>query len=134
MTVNFEDPFAGIVECAAHTTAMDEDCEFCHAEFEAKNAISEEITQKVHAGVKDLAREGVQMPSGLVLSVRLELLIESILSDRNRLHFEVEVGRRLHHSVQETKKDVTRSKLAGNHPGSGGLQVVSGSGMPKRRR
>lgn len=122
MSIDVNDPFAGITECAVHTQHMDEDCEFCEAEFEAKNAVSVEITKMVQQGVKDLAHEGVQMPPFLVTNVRLELLIDSIISDRNRLHYEVEVGRRLFHSVQETKKDVMRQKI--QVPGKGGLTVM----------
>lgn len=123
MSLDLDDPFKGITECASHTQRMDEGCEFCEAEFEAKNDVSEQITQMVQTGVKELMRDGVQMPNGLITNVRLELLIESMLQDRNRLHFEVEVGRRLYHSVQETKKDLTRQKITGGN--KQGLQVVT---------
>lgn len=122
MNVNPEDPFAGIVECAAHAREMDEDCSYCEAEFSAKNEVSGILSKKVEDGFKDLIREGVQPPGGLIASIRLELLIDSILTSRNRLHFEVECTRRLLHSVNETKKDLLRQKITG---GKGqGLHVI----------
>lgn len=133
MTIDINDPFAGITECAIHARSMDEDCEYCKAEFDAKNKISEHFATLAQAGIKDLMMAGVRMPDGMVLGIRLELLIESILQDRMRLHFEVEAGRRLVGMINEAKKDVTRAKLTG-HPASKGLQVVTGGGLPKRPR
>lgn len=123
-----ENPFEGITDCAAHGTVMEEDCQYCEAEFRAKNEVVELLTQDAMKGANDLASHGCQMPENYVVNIRLELLIESILKDRNRVHFEVEVARRVLHGIGATKKDLARQRLTN---GKGGLVVPTSAHMKR---
>ena len=96
MTIDPNDPFAGITECFTHPHGMQEDCEFCKAEYAAKTDVLNQIHAEVSKTTADLARAGMQpMPGMVVMDVRMEVLLDSLMKDRNRIHYEIEVGRRL---------------------------------------
>lgn len=119
--VNIEEPFLHVTDCAAHSGAMDEDCEHCKNEFEAKNAALSAITEYVQGEMKGLLVQGVQVPPDFVANVRLELLIEATIKERSRLHFEAEVTRRILVGVQEAQKEATLRRIGGSS--KGGLVV-----------
>lgn len=135
MKIDLDNPFTGITECIAHCPPnhMDEDCEHCMVEFNAKKAIVDRLGEDAQTDLKRLALEGMQFPPEFITNMRLELLIESMLQDRNRLHFETEIGRRMTLAIIDAKQQLTRAKLTapgpmGQHPSQMGpaLQVVRG--------
>ena len=116
MTFNVDDPFQGIVECPEHPTgtAMDEDCDVCTGEFGAKKAVLDDMADAVQQALNALADMKAAPDPAVITSIRLELLIESMLRDRNRVHFECEVGRRVLLALQEMEGQVRKDMLGGS--------------------
>lgn len=112
MSAQIEDPFDGIVPCLVHSSEMDEDCEHCESEFDAKNEIAASYAAQAQDLAKALAQHGVSVPDIAIMSTRLELLIEALLRDRNRIHFEVECGRRVVEMFEANLKNAKRQTLA----------------------
>lgn len=117
--IDLEDPFAGITVCEIHTHGMEEGCEFCEAEFGAKKQIVETLSSQIQTDVAGLQAGGMGFPENFVTNMRLELLIESILADRNRIHFECEIARRMSLAVIDAKKQLTRAMLTAPGPMGG---------------
>lgn len=119
-------PFDGITTCDVHSP-MDDTCEACKHEHKAKQFVIERMGEMAQERATALAGTGAPMPN--LQAIRLETLIESLLHDRNRLHYETEVGRRCIVELDEAKATADRMRLV--HPGYGkpGLQVVK-SGSP----
>lgn len=107
------DPYAGITQCLVHQHGMDEDCEHCKSEFDAKNNVLGQLAVLA----EDNAKKGARMPGEALLALRLDLIIETILHDRNRLHFETEFGRRVLAMQANMLKEAVRQKL---HVAGGG--------------
>lgn len=105
-----DDPFKGITECQVHQPGMDDDCPDCISEFQTKQAVLGDIMEMAQAAEKDLAAMGLRVPVQVMYELRLELLIESILQDRNRVHFEVEVGRRYCEQLDAAKAEAKKAK------------------------
>lgn len=126
MTLDMNDPFAGIDQCMEHPQAMNPDHAACVAEFDNKNAVLQEINDGIAKDLKMLSRQDQHMPANLPFEVRLELLIETILQDRQRLHFEVETARRLSAIIQAAKKENVRGGIVMPNGNPGKLHVARG--------
>lgn len=111
MKIDLQDPYAGIVCCEAHTMGMSEDCDYCMAEFQAKSKVVEALGADIQTDITSLATRGINFPAAIFAQIRLELLVETFLTDRNRIHYETEVARRVTLELIDAKKDATRSKL-----------------------
>lgn len=119
--MQLDDPFDGIMQCSEHTQNMQEGCPQCESEFTVKNAVLQDIQEIAQTHMKTLQASGIRPPVDLLASIRLELLIEVVLQDRNRVHFEVESARRFTKALAE---GVVNARTASLHNPTPDLTVA----------
>lgn len=123
---NPSDIWIGIQSCPEHPDAVSEECEGCDAELTARSARIEQMAAAAQDVLKDITtRGGPSMPPTFLIDTRLEVLIDSVLTEpRDRMRFEGEVGRRamlVIKQVQQQHKSPTLHVPGRNgHPSAGG--------------
>jgi hypothetical protein len=122
--VNLDSPFDGIAECAEHPqpNAMVEGCASCLAEFAAKQQVVARLAEAIQSRANDLAGFGAQLEPAAVVGARLDALVDVLFRDRNRIHFEVDVQRRLIALLDAAASEAARQRLLG------GLQLAPQNG------
>ena len=99
-----ESVWDGVIPCQVHNSEYEVSCISCQSEEVARTdclvAINEELTNRAQG----LTTMGVRVPESVALSVRLELLIDTIYADtRNRMKFEGEAARRMIVELKEAQ-------------------------------
>ena len=107
-----ENPFRDVVDCMAHSGVYEDDCEFCQKEIEGKQKILGEHVANVNARIQKIAQDGGGVPAAeQIMAIKLDVLLDNILTPRSRLHFEMEVGMRVEQMVAAAAMALTRHKL-----------------------
>lgn len=118
----------GIETCPMHQAEADMSCQVCSDEMTARTARLEQMQAECAQRMKGLSQAGVGFPHAAADHIRLETLIDMILTGRSAFVFEGESGRRL----IETLKSMQRDHIT---PAKPGLTVVRGNGgIPKEPR
>lgn len=115
--MKYDDPndiWEGITPCAVHLHHA-EDCEACVAEMSARSARVDQMSADGARLMADIARQGGPgMPPWFQMEARLDVLIDTILSDpKDRLKFEGEVGRRLMKVIKQVHAETKQPTLVG---------------------
>jgi hypothetical protein len=126
--------FDDIEDCVVHATVMDEECEACKAEFEAKNLRLGASTAAVQRLIQDLKREGIEMPIPRLTQIRLETLLDFIMHPRARLVYESQVNEALIADLESAKQQVAKSKLLVPPAGMQGVNLANGGPNRAQRR
>lgn len=108
-----DDIWDGITSCPALHAEYVEDCQGCEMEMTARGARIDQMHADASSLLKDIAQSGgPQMPETVILSARMEVLLDTLLSDpKNRIKFEGEVGRRVMLQVKQMHRQVKTPTL-----------------------
>lgn len=109
---NPQDIWEGITPCPNHHHMMN-GCERCSAEMVALSARVDQMSADGAKIAADIVRQGgPQMPPQLVMEARLDVLIDSILTDpKDRMRYEGEVGRRIMNVIKDVQAEVNKPTL-----------------------
>lgn len=124
--MNYDQPddiWDGVQPCAIHGNATDVQCLACRAEIEARSAVLAEMQKEMSRRFESIVAQGGPQPNDLLfLQARLEVLIDTVLSEqKDRMKYEGEVGRRIMLSVKAMQEQIKQPTL---HVAKGPLRSV----------
>ena len=110
----------GITPCAIHPVMSEDGCAPCGAELAARGARLEQMSAEAAERMQGIATMGgPQMPPWVMLEARMEVLIDSILTNpRQRMQFEGEVGRRMLVMIKDVQAQTKQPTLHVPTPGT----------------
>lgn len=97
---------AGVTLCPVHEqeAVYADDCVGCTGEQTGREAVLAALLQDGQQRAAGLAQQGIQMPSEVALQIKVDLLLSSILTAKQRLSFECEFGRLVVEELKSAQK------------------------------
>jgi hypothetical protein len=105
-----------VVECVAHESGYDHDCEHCVTQVETMFRNYQGLCNQADAKGRALAKNGVSMDPLALLDMKIDMLLSMVLNPKVRATLELAYMTALIAGMEQSAQEANRAKLTSGVP------------------